>query len=105
MAHYEIPQALFQIVLAYRNNQLLDSYTGYVVTIDRTVVRVGKVVAPQAYLRGLSTSQPTAEQMFFYRSKSFQLLEREDRREFLRVIHGVLRHLAQSEASGMKIAM
>lgn len=105
MARYEIPQALLQIVLAYSNNQLLDSYTGYVLTMDRTVVRVGKVVVPQAYLRDLSTGQPTADQMLFYRSKSFQLLEREDRREFLRTIHGVLRYLAQCEALGMKMAI
>lgn len=102
MARYEIPQALLQVILVYSNNQLLDNYTGYVVTMDRTVVRVGKVVVSQAYLRDLSAGHPTAEQMFFYRSKSFQLLEREDRREFLRVILGVLRYSAQSEASGMR---
>lgn len=105
MARYEAPQALLQIILAYSNNQLLDNYTGYVVTVDRTVVRVGKVVASQAYLRGLIAGNPPAEQMLFYRSKLFQLLEREDRREFLRVIHGVLRYSGQSEASGMRIAI
>ena len=105
MARYEVPQALLQTILVYSNNQLLDTYIGYVVTVDRTVVRVGKVVASQAYLRGLITGNPPAEQMLFYRSKSFQLLEREDRREFLRVIHGVLRYSAQSEASGMKIVI
>lgn len=102
MARYEIPQALLQIALVYSNNQRLDNYTGYVVTMDRTVFRVGKVVVSQAYLRDLNAGYPTTEKMFFFRSRSFQLLERDDRKEFLRLITGLFRCSTKSEALWMK---
>lgn len=71
------------------------------VTVDQTVLRVGRIVASQSYLRSLCTRNPLTDELFYYRSKPFELLERDDRREFLRVMLGVVRYLAESDASGM----
>lgn len=103
LAQYEIPQALLQIILAYSHNQHLEQYTGFVITMDRTVVRVGKAVVSQSYLRRLCAREPVVEYLLYYRSAPFELLEREGRREFLRVMFGVLRCLSESDASKMAI--
>lgn len=71
------------------------------ITVDRIILRVSKAVASQAYLRSLCAKQPVKEELIYYRSTPFELLGREDRREFLRVIFGVLRSSADSDASGM----
>lgn len=62
----------------------------------------------RAYMKGLLCEKgrnPSVlsrdEEMRFYRSRPFELLEREGRREFLRLLLGVCRYLVQSKESTM----
>ena len=71
--------------------------------MDQTVIRVGKAVVSQSYLKSLCTKKPITENLLYYRSAPFELLECEDRREFMRIMFGVLRYLAESDASSMTI--
>ncbi|OJJ80426.1 uncharacterized protein ASPGLDRAFT_873113 [Aspergillus glaucus CBS 516.65] len=75
LARYEVPQALLQAILAYSHNQQLDQYTGFVITVDRTVLRIGRIVASRHYLRSLCSRRPIKEDLLYYRSKPFELLE------------------------------
>lgn len=67
------------------------------------MARVGKTVVTQSYMKSLCAREPVAEDVLYYRSASFELAEREGRREFLRVVFGVLRCLAESKAAEMTI--
>lgn len=51
------------------------------------------------YMKSLWEGQPVNENMRLYRSREFELLDREDRRKFMRFIVGLFRYLAQSEES------
>lgn len=89
------------MILAYSYNQNLDQYTGFVVNLDRTVIHVGRSVVSQGYIRDLCKNGTSSDDMAFYRSASFELLEQEGRREFMRVLLGIFRYLTQSESSTM----
>lgn len=56
LAQYEVPQALLQIIQAYSYNGELDQYTGFVMNLDRTAIRVGRAVVSQSYVEGLQKS-------------------------------------------------
>lgn len=99
LARYGVSQALLQAILAYSHYQQLDQYTGFVITVDRTVLRIGRIVASRYYLRSLCSRRPIKEDLLYYLSKPFGLLKRKDRRELLRLLFGVLQCVAKSDAS------
>lgn len=94
-ARSEVPQLLIQAVFAYLQNPGLEKYTGFVVSLDRTVVHVAKGVMTEKYLKSLCSGQALNGDLEFYRSEAFDLLERDGRREFLRVLVGMLKYLAE----------
>lgn len=71
--------------------------------MDQTLARVGKAAVSQSYLKSMCAKEPVAEDLLYYRTAPFDLSEREGRQEFLRVMFGVLRCLAESDAAGMTI--
>lgn len=71
--------------------------------MDQTLVCVGKAVVSQSYLKSPCAKELVAEDLLYYHSAPFELVEWEDCREFLGVMFGVLRCLAESDAAGTTI--
>lgn len=101
MARYEVPQTLLQGILAYSHNPQLKEYTGIVINLDKTCIRVSKAMMSPSYMKCVCENRSIDGDMILHRSKSYQLLDRADRREFIRLVIGIFRYIAQCEESLM----
>lgn len=99
VAQYQVLQILLQAITAYCRNTHLGRYTGFVVTMDRTVVHFSKATMSPVYMQALYQARPLPEKMQFYQSRAYELLQPGDRREFMRLAIGLVRYLTQSEES------
>ena len=99
MAQHEIPQCLLQAILAYSRKPDLQQYTTFALCLHQTRIRVVKATISQTYLRNFFENAEITETMQLYRSKSFDILEREDRKDFLRLMMSVLRYIVEKEDS------
>jgi hypothetical protein len=89
----EVPHALVQGILAYNQDPNPESYTGFVVTINGTVLRISRAFMSHNYMESLCKGGHLSESLQFNRSKSYDLLERDQRREVLRLLVGLFRFL------------
>lgn len=98
IARHIVPQALLQAILAYNQNPHLDHYSGFVVSADQAVLQVSRVVASRTYMKNLCEGKPSrGGDLVLYHSNPMDLLEQDGRRQFLRLIMGLLRFLRKSE--------
>ncbi|KAL1966734.1 hypothetical protein VTN77DRAFT_3931 [Rasamsonia byssochlamydoides] len=92
MATNEVPQILVQSILAYNQNPTLENYSGFVVSIDGTIVHISQAFLSHAYMENLCKGGSLlGEHLEFCRSESYDLLECDRRREVLRLIIGIFR--------------
>ncbi|PGH18984.1 hypothetical protein AJ79_00017 [Helicocarpus griseus UAMH5409] len=99
IARYEVPQCLIQAVRAYSRNPYLNAYTAFVVVLNGTRAHVSRATFSRAYIHGLYEAYSVNEEMQLSRSESFELLDQDGRREFMRLLIGVLRYVARSRQS------
>jgi hypothetical protein len=99
IARYVAPQILAQALITYDHNPDFKQYTGFVISMHQTVMHVSRASMSRDYMKSLWEDQSVNENMQLYRSRAFELLDEEDRREFMRFIIGLYRYLAQCEES------
>lgn len=95
MARHEIPQCLLQTMLAYSQNPNLPQYTAFALCLHKTTIQITKATISQNYLKDFFQKDEINESMQLYRSRSFELPERDGCKEFLRLIMGVFRYLIE----------
>ena len=93
IATHEVPQILIQGILAYNQNPTSESYTGFVVSIDKTVLHISMAAMSHAYMENLCQGNSSSECLQFCRSEPYDIAESDRRRELLRLIVGLFRFL------------
>lgn len=86
-----------QAVSAYNDNPTLDDYTGFVITMDGSILHLSKAVMSNTYVKDICNGRPSSENLKYYRSEPYDLLDQGGRREFLRAIIGLYRYLNRKE--------
>ncbi|XHG06800.1 hypothetical protein AWENTII_009980 [Aspergillus wentii] len=86
----EIPFALFLLAIAFDENPNRESYTSFVITVNDTSLRFTKAVASKSYLESLFQGRHLTECLEISRSRGYDILEVEGRRDFLRIFLGLL---------------
>jgi hypothetical protein len=78
IATHEVPRILVQAILAYNQNPNSESYTGFVVSINWTVLRINRALMSHDYMESLcQAGGHLSECLQFYRSEPYDLLERD----------------------------
>ncbi|OJJ33427.1 hypothetical protein ASPWEDRAFT_43487 [Aspergillus wentii DTO 134E9] len=95
MARYEIPQILMQVNMAYNQNQNLEEYSGYIISIDGYRFTFGKATVSPEYVKCIYSGKPACEDLQFQRGPSFDITDRAERKEILRIIMGLARYFVQ----------
>ena len=80
-----------QGILAYNQNPDLESHTGFVVSVDRTVLHISMAAMSRIYIEKLCQGNSSIEHLQFCRSELYDLVECDGRREALRLIMGLFR--------------
>lgn len=88
-----MPYLLIQIVLKYERKPTLKSYTAFVVIMKETTVQVVKAICSDSYIRDLINRRVPKDPLQLRFSMPYDLLEQEDRKEFLRIHFGLIRFL------------
>ncbi|KAJ9405040.1 hypothetical protein DTO045G8_7213 [Paecilomyces variotii] len=99
ISRYEVPQCLAQTIMAYSRNPGLEQYYGFVINLDRTVLQISKAVVGQAYLKSFWEDGSITEDIQLHRAKKLDLLDRDGRREFSRLIIGISKFILANEQS------
>lgn len=99
LARHEVPQCLLQAILAYSKNPNLPQYTAFALCLHRTTIRISKATIPQIYVKEFFQKAEINEFMQLYQSETFNLLDRDGRKGFLRLIMGVFRYMMEMEES------
>ncbi|KAJ9216734.1 hypothetical protein DTO166G4_1580 [Paecilomyces variotii] len=99
ISRYEAPQCLAQTIMAYSRNPGLEQYYGFVINLDRTVLQISKAVVGQAYLKSFWEDGSITEDIQLHRAKKLDLLDRDGRREFSRLIIGISKFILANEQS------
>ncbi|KAJ9299282.1 hypothetical protein DTO271G3_2904 [Paecilomyces variotii] len=99
ISRHEVPQCLAQTIMAYSREPGLEQYYGFVINLDRTVLQISKVVVDQAYLKSFWEDGSITEDIQLHRAKKLDLLDRDGRREFSRLIIGIFKFVLANEQS------
>lgn len=97
IAVYEVPQIIVQGILAYNRDPTLQSHTAYVLRIDGSVLQVSTAVISRTYMNELCRGRPFSEGLRLCCSVPYDFLERDGRREALRLPNGLLRLLEEGK--------
>lgn len=85
--------------MAYSRNPGLEQYYGFVINLDRTVLQIRKAVVDQQYLKSFWENGSITKDLQLYRAKKLDLLDRDGRREFSRLIIGIFKFILANEQS------
>lgn len=97
---HEVPQVLIQAVLAFRKNPALDVHTAFVVRMEGTKLQLSAASISRAYIHSLSRGEPLSKGFTLLCSGAYDLRDPEQRREILRILIGLLRHLDVIQFNG-----
>jgi hypothetical protein len=85
------------VTIAFAQNSGLDYYDGFVIFLDGTSLHISRARVSAKYMQDLFEHRIINDDMLFYRSKSFDLLDVDGRRESTRFIFSLFRYLSDSE--------
>ena len=85
----EVPYLIFQAILFYEQNSTLDNYAAFVGCMNGTTFQFAKGVFSHSYLHDLINHQVPSDSLKIYRSQPYELLEQEDRKEFVKIYIGL----------------
>jgi hypothetical protein len=97
IVRFEVPKALLSVTIAFAQNSGLDYYDGFVIFLDGTSLHISRARVSAKYMQDLFEHRIINDDMLFYRSKSFDLLDVDGRRESTRFIFSLFRYLSDSE--------
>lgn len=97
IAVHEVPQILVQGILAYDRDPTLESHTAFVLRIDGSILQVSMAVISHTYMNELCHGRPFSEGFRLCRSVPYDFLERDGRREALRLFTRLFRLLEASK--------
>ncbi|OJJ33331.1 hypothetical protein ASPWEDRAFT_174740 [Aspergillus wentii DTO 134E9] len=95
IAKYQVPQTLFPAIISYSRNPKLSEYHGHAICYDGVYMYVCKAIVSSAYMEALCKHGSVTEDLRFYRSEPFEVLEPAGRRGFIRLIVTLFRYLSQ----------
>lgn len=88
-----MPYLLFQAILKFERNPTLESHSAFVVSMKGTMLQLNKGVVSQNYLEDLICYKVPSDSLSLLRSGPYDLLEQDDRRDFVRVFLGLMQNL------------
>lgn len=97
LAKHEVPQLLIQAVTAYNDNPARDTYTGFVITMDGSILHLSKAIMSGGYMKDICEGRLPSENLKYYRPGPCDLLDQDGRREILRNVIGLYRYLNRKE--------
>lgn len=96
VAVHEVPQIVVQAILAYNRDPTRESYPAFVLRVDRTILQVSMSALSRTYVEELCRGKPLSGSLRLCRSVRYDMLERDERREALRLLVGLVRFLDTS---------
>lgn len=93
LAWHEAPKVLLLAAIAYSRNLRLEHYNEFVVCLEGTFLYVSRLEASQKYMSDLFEHKLVSDDLPLYRSRKFNIFDRGERREIVRILIGVLRCL------------
>ena len=88
-----MPYLLLQVISAYENNSTLDKYTAFVVTMEGINIQFIRANCSPSYIQDLINYRMSRTHLRLRFSKPYDLLQSEDRWEFMEVFYGLLERL------------
>lgn len=87
-----MPYLLLQVISVYENNSTLDKYTAFVVTMEGINIQFIRANC-SPYVQDLINYRMSRTHLRLRFSKPYDLLQPEDRWEFMEVFYGLLERL------------
>ena len=84
------PYLLIQMALAFEWNPDLDNYTTFVVSMRGSTFQFIRSTCPALYIKDILSSRAPRAPLELYFSGPYDLMEQEDRKEFLRIYLGLI---------------
>lgn len=88
-----MPYLLLQIILAYEKNPTLGNYTAFIITLKGPVAQFITANCSASYIHDLINSRTPRTLLGLKFSLPYDLLQPEDRWEFMKVYYGLLQYL------------
>jgi hypothetical protein len=85
-----VRQFLVQAILMYEQNSSADSYTAYTLRINGTTLQLSMAAITHLYLEEISRGKPLNDSCCISYSKPYDLLERDARRDALKLAIGLI---------------
>lgn len=92
MERYEIPHLLLQANMAFNYNPTSEQYEAFAISIENYTYTFVKAIVLPEYLRSLRAVRPVCGSLKVLRSKPFNIIDRDTRREFLRDLMALSRY-------------
>ena len=84
---------LLQVISAYENNPALENYSAFVVTMEGISIQFIRANCSASYIQDLINNRMPRTHLALEFSKPYDLLQSEDRWEFMEVFYGLLERL------------
>ena len=92
MERYEIPHLLLQANMVFNYNPTLEQYEAFTISIENYTYTFVKAIMLPEYLRSIRAGRPVCGSLKVLRSKPFNIIDRDTRREFLRDLMALSRY-------------
>jgi hypothetical protein len=89
--------ALLPAAITYASSQDLDYYDAFVMFLDATSLHLSRLRASKRYMQDLFNRKHPNEDVLFQRSKSYDFLNGNSRKEIVRLIMGLFRYLSKGK--------